>query len=60
MTRKDYQMVADAMKRIVNDPLLGEMDSKSALQALAYELAKEFHCDNERFKGLTFLKACGL
>ncbi len=63
MTRKTFQLVADAIKQAKkNNPAI---DGRSAnieagIRMAAHELAKAFQAENPRFKRDRFMEACGL
>lgn len=59
MTRKDYEMVAKAIKRQVDRGIL-DPNECDILEDLALELAGEFAADNPRFDTKRFLAACGV
>jgi hypothetical protein len=54
MTRKHFQMIADAIKGTNNG------GSSEELRALALTLCVEFKKENNRFNTGRFLEACGL
>lgn len=56
MTRKDYQLIADAMQ----DLYLGRADWQRSLSQTANKLADFLAKDNPRFNREKFLTACGL
>jgi hypothetical protein len=61
MTRKDYERIADAMKRAYwqtssRDSLTGQRTYAAYVQNLAAEFLK----DNPRFSKHRFYEACGL
>ena len=58
MTRKDYQKVAD----IIRKNLANSWDDSSEFTVgnIAQDLAVMFFSDNERFNPSMFYKACGL
>ena len=57
MTRKDYQMIAEVLKKSgdANGPL-----GPYSLESLAVSFAQELKKDNPNFKPALFLKACGI
>tara|TARA_B100000287_G_scaffold293179_1_gene276543 strand:- start:323 stop:487 length:165 start_codon:yes stop_codon:yes gene_type:complete len=54
MTRKDYQLIADAIK------LTNQDNDSDDLRALALNLCVELKKQNPAFKKELFIKACGL
>ena len=58
MTRKDYQLIADTIKRTSEVKVLGK--SNATLRVLACNLAAQLQKDNPNFKPALFLKACGV
>ncbi len=56
MTRKDYILIAEAIKAIRED--FG--DNPVALDVVADELALALQADNSRFDTARFLTACGV
>ena len=63
MTRKDYILIADAIRAALIDPETGialpEREA-SGVHVAALRLADVLGQDNPRFKRETFLKACSL
>jgi hypothetical protein len=57
MTRKDYELVAAAIRNQLNGPLSNCTDAISASE-LAHELADELQTKNNRFDRDKFLDAC--
>ena len=57
MTRKDYERIADAMKRAY-----WQTGSKDKISYMTYvqNLAVEFRKDNPKFTPYKFYEACGL
>ena len=56
MTRKDYELVANAIARMPTfAPTL-----RTTQHSVARALADAFETDNPRFNRETFLKACGI
>jgi hypothetical protein len=67
MTRKDYELIAAAIKRhatkadkAVYHRFPGSQETRSALSDLADDLAGELAAANPAFKADKFLKACGV
>ena len=55
MTRKDYQAIADALRR------MGEYTQNwQAVTLAVWPLVAVFEADNPRFDAERFVKACGL
>jgi len=54
MTRKDYELIAAAIRRVSDAPEAGALTVRAIVQSLASALAE----DNERFSGSTFKTAC--
>ena len=59
MTRKDYQLIADVIKKTATCSETGD-SWPTSLEALALNFAQELQKDNPRFKPALFLKACGI
>ena len=59
MTRKDYQMIAEVLKKTAICSETGAVWPVS-LDALALSFAQELKKDNPNFKPALFLKACGI
>ena len=59
MTRKDYQMIAEVLKKTATCSETGA-NWPTSLEALALNFAQELKKDNPRFKPALFLKACGI
>lgn len=57
MTRKDYILIADALRTVIGS--LDNPERRGAVLA-AGELAHVLKADNPRFETIRFLKACGL
>jgi len=55
MTRKDYQLIAEVLKKSAACGV-----GPFTLDALALSFAQELKKDNPNFKPALFLKACGL
>lgn len=65
MTRKDYELIAKAVKDSMNIESLGNKtsdltDRQVAIIGLAETLSIRLQEDNARFDSERFLKACGL
>ena len=66
MTKKDYELIAAAIKRTVDEarayehPAYGLSIRLSALEDLANDLAGELTKTNPRFDQRRFLVACGV
>tara|TARA_Y100001934_G_C12281925_1_gene740373 strand:+ start:1117 stop:1317 length:201 start_codon:yes stop_codon:yes gene_type:complete len=63
MTRKDYELIAAALKR-AREPIVGQEQEfndgySEAMDSAAEELAKAFAEENRRFDRARFLKASG-
>jgi hypothetical protein len=54
MTKKDYELIAQAVKEITKDDYPQDRKDKAELFAKALEVT------NERFNRSLFLKACGV
>jgi hypothetical protein len=59
MTRKDYILIAQAIKAEVDQYLRGDEPERQALRLLADQLAHRLLQDNNRFDFDRFIKACG-
>lgn len=59
MTRKDYELIARALKRAAAEAQ-AEGHDLDALRTGAIELAYSLADDNPRFDRERFMKACGL
>ena len=61
MTRKDYVLIADAIKtQIELSTKYEEEESRAGAQNIAYDLAWKLSEDNPRFDRDRFLVACGV
>ena len=64
MTRKDYELIAEAIKdvglfyHLDGEPM--RSDAEVVLYSVAMELARELRAENTRFDRQRFLTACGL
>ena len=64
MTRKDYELIAEAIKdvglfyHLDGEPM--RSDAEVVLYSVAMELARELRAENARFDRQRFLTACGL
>lgn len=58
MTRKDYELIAKAIKNAVNSHYDGE--AQQVIANVAKELAVSLRNDNERFDAAKFYSACML
>lgn len=58
MTRKDYQKVADIIRKHLNEAW--DDSAELAVGNIAQDLAGMFATDNERFNPSMFYKACGI
>ena len=64
MTRKDYELIAEAIKdvglfyHLDGEPM--RSDAEVVLYSVAMELARELRAENPRFDRQRFLTACGL
>ena len=56
MTRKDYQLIANAIREVDE---VGEYDART-LRVLTRELSRQLHLDNPRFDDAKFYEATGL
>jgi DNA-binding phage protein len=60
MTRKDYILIAEAVKR-ANDNWTGfAPEAGLAIEGLAKSLSTQLAIDNPRFNRALFLEACGV
>lgn len=57
MTRKDYELIADAIKQ---HSAAANPDAAAAVRRVAHELTEALSADNSRFDTSRFLKACGV
>lgn len=61
MTRKDYELIAKALKtQIEISRTYGETDGELAVANIAYDLADALVIENPRFDKNRFFVACGL
>ena len=62
MTRKDYKLVASAIKRMYDNSIRTSDGMKriSGLQLSAWSIAQALQKDNDKFNPVTFIKACGM
>lgn len=61
MTRKDYEMIAKALKtQIEISRTYSEQDGEFAVVNIAFDLIEDLAKDNPRFDKDRFLKACGV
>ena len=67
MTRKDYVMIADAIRELLADidresPGMREVlrGERMGVASVARRLADQLHSDNTRFDRTRFMAACGL
>jgi hypothetical protein len=61
MTRKDYELIAKALKTQVEiSRTYGEQDGELAVVNIARDLADALHLENPRFDRDRFMLACGL
>ena len=61
MTRKDYELIAKAIKDVglfYHVSRLGQPTPETVLWSVAVELAREFGDDNVRFEKQRFLESC--
>lgn len=56
MTRKDYRLIAEEIKHVVE---LDNTLAAPALRMLVSRLCTKLHEDNPNFKAEVFVKACG-
>lgn len=64
MTRKDYELLAAAIKRATDtankqEEYILQCAEVAGIQQAAQAIAKELHADNPRFDHARFLRACG-
>jgi hypothetical protein len=59
MTRKDYILIADSIKR-AHDNWEGYRETQEGIEGLARGLATKLAEENPRFNRETFLTACGV
>jgi hypothetical protein len=59
MTRKDYQLIANAVKK-VRDGYEHIPTAELAINSVAHELARALRVTNNHFDSDKFLAACGL
>jgi len=62
MTKKDYEMFAECIKKSQNVDGLSEAEKEGlmlGLKRVAIKFSVEARMDNERFNQSMFLKACG-
>ena len=60
MTRKDYQLLADAIRENVRPAGQASPAVRRAVQETARSVAAALHRDNARFDSRRFFIACGL
>lgn len=61
MTRKDYEMIADAVRPVAEGSAdAGSKVAVAVASAIAENLAQALAHDNPRFDKARFLKACGV
>jgi hypothetical protein len=60
MTRKDYVLIADAIKNSRDNWEGFTPEAQEAIDGLARSLASKLAGDNPRFNRETFLTACGV
>lgn len=60
MTRKDYIIIAAAIKASRTHPDDGKLTDQACVDLTARELARALGRDNPRFDGERFLKAAGV
>ncbi len=66
MTKKDYVLIAEGIKEVVNTIHVGNFDpieimqNKSTASAIAYRILLKMEKENPRFNRAKFLQACGL
>jgi hypothetical protein len=61
MTRKDYVMIAEAIKTQIELSIkFEEEEARAGAQNIAYDLALRLSNDNPRFDCNRFLVACGV
>jgi urease gamma subunit len=60
MTRKDYELIADAISGTIAEYARQGEDVADVMRELAENLATELETDNPRFDREKFRKACGV
>ena len=60
MTKKDYELIADAISGTIAEAARGGEDITAIMYDLAENLSVGLEMDNPKFDFGTFLKACGL
>lgn len=60
MTRKDYELIADAISGTILEYARQGEDVADVMRELAENLATELEMDNPRFDREKFRKACGV
>lgn len=60
MSKKDYEMIAEAFKISNGSITIAPYDAETALSLVATILADSFEKENQRFDRARFLKACGI
>ena len=60
MTKKDYELIADAISGTIKEAARRGEDITSVMYDLAENLSVGLETDNSKFNFETFLKACGL
>ncbi len=62
MTKKDYELIAEAINELSTKPIKGIPDDAFAdgVRAVAEHLAVALNRDNPRFDKDRFMEACGL
>lgn len=59
MTRKDYQLIAEALRSSIIDYGRGGRDGRAQWEATVRRMAQVLANENARFNVPTFLQACG-
>ncbi|MEK6878583.1 MAG: hypothetical protein AABY22_03195 [Nanoarchaeota archaeon] len=61
MTKKDYQLIARAIKKHYNDNLdyYSDYEQNAKLSLLVAELAETLSKENSKFNKIKFCEACG-
>lgn len=60
MTRKDFELIADAMKLASGSITVAPYDAQTALELASTILADRLATTNPNFDRARFLKACGV
>lgn len=60
MTKKDYILIAKAVKEARDDVQNAPHNEKYIVSTVAFALARELEKDNSRFDRQKFIEACGI